>query len=194
MKIIVGMGNPGRKYRDTPHNVGFDVVDRLASAMRCSLRRSLRFKARVAKAEWKGEKVLLVQPQTYMNCSGESVGPIMRYGKAAPRDLIVVADTVDMEPGELRVKPGGGSGGHRGMESLIDHLENTDFARVRIGVGRGKDESDIVDYVLKPFRREQRQMVAEAVERAVQAVTCILESGIEEAMNKYNGRQNIERL
>ena len=190
MKIIVGLGNPGKRYEHTPHNVGFGTVDKLAAELDSSCRRSLRFKASVAKCSSDGEDVLLVKPQTYMNNSGESVGAIMRYRKLAPQDVVVVSDDADLELGRLRIRPSGGSGGHRGLASIIQHLSSSDFARIRIGIGRDEQTTGLVDHVLSPFSSEERKRVEQVVDRATQAVLCILAHGIDEAMNRFNGRED----
>jgi PTH1 family peptidyl-tRNA hydrolase len=186
VKVIVGLGNPGRKYEGTPHNVGFDVVDCLAHGSGCKLRRSLRFRAQTAKTVIGAETVLLVKPQTYMNLSGESVGALMRYHKVPPTELLVLLDDVDLDIGRIRVRPRGGSGGHKGLKSLIQHVGTEEFVRIRMGVGRGRAESDVVSHVLSPFSAAQRDSVRSMVDRAADAVGVVLESGVESAMNRFN--------
>lgn len=186
MKIVVGLGNPGQRYAKTPHNVGFEVVDRLAVQAGVRWRRSLRFKAHVAEGVVGGQSVLLVKPQTFMNRSGEAVGAIMRYRRMSPGDLIVVLDDADLDVGRLRIRASGGSGGHKGLDSVRDNVGTADFARVRIGVGRRQAEGDLVEHVLTPFPPEERRMIDQVVDRAADAVVCLLGSGLEAAMNAFN--------
>ena len=186
MKIVAGLGNPGPKYEGTPHNVGFEVVEHLADECGCQFKASGRFKAEIADISLAGNKVLLVKPQTYMNLSGEAVGALLNFYKASPADLIVVFDDVDLDAGRIRVRPGGGSGGHNGLSSVIRHVGTEKFARVRIGVGRGRDAVDLVSHVLRRFAPDDRELVAGAIERAGKAVYTILESGVETAMNRFN--------
>ena len=191
MKIIIGLGNPGRKYEKTPHNIGFEVIDELADVLSCSLKRSLRFNARIGKATWNGEKVLLVKPQTFMNNSGMAVGSIARYQKVDASDVVAVSDDADLDLGSLRLKSGGGSGGHRGIDSLIQHLGKKDFARVRVGVGKGREGQGLVGHVLQRFSQKEKRVAEKIVALAAQSVLCLLDAGIDEAMNKYNGRQDV---
>jgi PTH1 family peptidyl-tRNA hydrolase len=192
LKIIVGLGNPGKKYEQTPHNIGFAVIDELANIMSCALKGSLRFNARLGKAVWNGEKVLLVKPQTYMNNSGEAVGAVVRYQKEDPSGVVVVSDDADLELGFLRVRVGGGSAGHKGISSLVQHLGTKEFARVRVGVGKGREGQGLEAHVLQRFSAEAKGSVEKIVATAAKSVLCLLESGVEETMNIYNGRQNVE--
>lgn len=194
MKVIVGLGNPGREYENTPHNVGFAVIDELAGDASCSLRRSLRFGAKVGNGSLCGQAVMLVQPQTYMNRSGLSVGAIVRYRKLTCDDVIVVSDDIDLEFGYLRIRMGGSSGGHKGIDSLIQHLGGRDFTRVRIGVDKGREGRDPVEHVLSPFSGDERVKIGKTVTRAAAAIQCLLRAGIDEAMNKFNGRQDVESI
>lgn len=184
MRVIVGLGNPGRRYAGTPHNVGFEVVDLLARREGHRLRGSLRFRVRMARAA-RGDGVwLLVQPQTYMNASGEAIGPLLRYHRLAPEHLIVVLDDADLPLGRLRLRGQGSSGGHRGLRSIIEQVGSDAFVRVRIGIGRRGD--DMVDHVLSPFPAADREPAAQAIARAADAVTHVCEKGLESAMNEYN--------
>lgn len=186
MKIVVGLGNPGKRYENTPHNIGFDVIDRLAAISGSSLRRSLRFNARLGECVVAGQPALLVKPLTFMNGSGESVAPVMRYRKLAVADLIVVVDDADLPTGHLRLRAQGGSGGHRGLESLIANLGSNAFARVRIGIGRREDGRDLVAHVLSRFSAAERREMDQVVDRAARAVVCLVGSGPEAAMNEFN--------
>jgi len=189
VKLIVGLGNPGKRYSRTPHNIGFDVVDRLGERLSTSLRRSIRFKARIGKARLEDETLVLLEPQAYVNRSGNVVAAVLRYRRMSPSDMVVVLDDADMEAGKLRIRAKGGSGGHKGLASIIDCVGTDAFARVRIGIGRGEGGRDIVEHVLTPFTSAERARVEPAIEKAEQAVLCIIESGLDRAMNMYNARK-----
>ncbi|MBC8453792.1 aminoacyl-tRNA hydrolase [PVC group bacterium] len=186
MKLIVGLGNPGKKYADTPHNAGFRVVQELADGWSEKLRGSWRFSAKIAKAVCGQERVLLVQPQTFMNNSGEAVGSILRYNKLERSDLIVILDDADLAFGRIRIKKQGGSGGHNGLTSVIQHVGGTDFVRVRMGVGRSEDLEDLVSHVLKPFSKKQQEEFEEMVSRTADAVLRIIDGSVDRAMNLFN--------
>jgi PTH1 family peptidyl-tRNA hydrolase len=184
VKIVVGLGNPGREYGSTRHNVGFMTVDELAGRWGATAWRE-KFSALVA--EYRGaETVLLVKPQTYMNLSGQAVAAFVRFYKLNVDDVIVVYDDIDLPAGRLRLRPGGGAGGHRGIESLFDHLGSDAFARVRIGVGRPPEYMEAADYVLSRFSPEEQPLMAEAVKRAADAVEAVLKVGLAKAANEYN--------
>lgn len=188
MRIIVGLGNPGKEYEHTPHNVGFDVVDELAARWSCSLRGRIRFRARTGKARVQGEPAMLVKPAAFMNNSGRPVRALMDYQGAGPEALIVVVDDADLELGRVRVKPGGGSGGHRGLASIIEHVGTRDFVRVRLGIGRRRDEN-LVRHVLKRFSTEDRARAREMARRAADAVERVVTDGVEAAMNAFNASE-----
>jgi peptidyl-tRNA hydrolase, PTH1 family len=185
MKIIVGLGNPGKKYERTRHNAGFLVVDALARSLRFDLSQE-KYHALIAKGLIGGEDAVLAKPQTFMNESGRSVGSIMRYTSSAVGDLIVVHDDLDLPLGTVRVKSGGGHGGHNGLRSIIDHVGSSDFLRVRVGVGRPFPGRDAADYVLSPFSPDERAVAEESFERAVAAIGAILADGPTKAMNAFN--------
>lgn len=188
MKVLVGLGNPGKMYVNTPHNIGSAVIEALADgALSCRLRKSIRFKARIGESRIEDENCLLVQPTTCMNRSGMSVGRILRYRKIDPEDLVVVLDDADLEFGRLRIKLGGGSGGHKGLASVVEHVNSEEFVRVRIGIGRETGCGSLVDHVLKPFKPGERKGVDAAVKRAADAVICVLKTGVDVAMNEFNG-------
>ncbi|MEI6210002.1 MAG: aminoacyl-tRNA hydrolase [bacterium] len=190
MKVIAGLGNPGTEYEDTPHNVGFDVVALLAERLAVDWRRSTRFQARLARVDRGGDAWLLVQPQTFMNLSGTCVAPLVRYYGGVPADLVVVMDDADLPLGRIRIRPDGGSGGHRGLASVIESLGTGAFARVRMGVGRaGAADAGLVDHVLGRFDPARRQEARRMVAATAEAVTCLVERGVAEAMNRYNGPQ-----
>jgi PTH1 family peptidyl-tRNA hydrolase len=191
--LIVGLGNPEGEYARTRHNVGFEVADVLAE--RCGVRFSdKKFKAHVARAVIAGESCVLLKPQTYMNLSGESVGPAAGFFKLSPGEVIAIHDDLDLELGRVKVKKGGGHGGHNGLRSLIQHLPDDGFVRVRIGIGRPPAGWDPADYVLAAFLRDERDEAERAVNTAAKAVVSILEKGLDKAMNEVNrdttGRKN----
>lgn len=185
MHLIVGLGNPGDEYAETRHNLGFKVVDELARRLNIA---SFRSKAQSFIAESKvGEnKVILVQPQTFMNNSGPAVRGLLGWYKIEHDRLIVIYDDVDLEVGQLRVREKGNAGGHHGVESIIQSIGTTDFARVRIGIGRENLTGDVSDYVLKKIPPAQREALDNAIITAADAVEAILLNGLAKAMNKYN--------
>jgi PTH1 family peptidyl-tRNA hydrolase len=185
MKIVIGLGNPGRKYERTRHNAGFMAVDELARRLRFDLSAE-KYHAFIGKGRIDSEEALLVKPQTFMNESGRSVGAALRYTTAVIADLIVVHDELDLPLGTVRVKTGGGHGGHNGLRSIIDHLGSPEFIRVRVGVGRPAPGFDPADYVLSSFLPGEQQTAAEAMATAADAVQAIVRDGIIKAMNAFN--------
>ena len=184
MKLIVGLGNPGGKYRGTRHNIGFAVVDELARRGRVEFD-SAPVEALVAKVRG-AEPVLLAKPMTFMNASGEAVGGLARYFKIEPADLLIVVDEVQLPLGKLRARARGSAGGHNGLKSLIAHLGD-EFARLRIGVGRGDQRRDLADHVLARFEADEAAEVERMTTRAADASEMFITSGIEAVMNAYNG-------
>ena len=182
MKAIVGLGNPGREYAGTRHNIGFDVIEEVARRWNVRLR-PWKSAADVAVAAGRG--AVLVEPQTFMNLSGEAVGRVSAFHKLEPADVLVVVDEVQLPLGRIRLRRSGSAGGHNGLKSVIQHL-GTAFPRLRIGVGRGDPKWDLADHVLSRFGREERDAVAEAVNRAADAVEIFVDEGIEVAMNRFN--------
>lgn len=185
MKIVIGLGNPGRKYERTRHNAGFMAVDELARRLRFDLSGE-KYQAFTGRGRIDGEEALLAKPQTYMNESGRSVGATLRYTTAEISDLIVVHDELDLPLGTVRVKTGGGHGGHNGLRSIIDHLGSPEFIRVRVGVGRPEPNLDPADYVLSPFLPGEQRTAAEAMAKAADAVQTIVRDGLTKAMNAFN--------
>ena len=185
MKIIVGLGNPGRKYERTRHNAGFMAIDKLAGLLRVELTQE-KHHALIGRARMGSEEVILAKPQTYMNESGRAVGAILRSAYAEASDLIVLHDELDLALGTVRVKTGGGHGGHNGLRSIIENLGTADFIRVRIGIGRPEPGIDPADYVLSPFLGEERQAVPEIMARAAEAARVIVVEGPARAMNTVN--------
>jgi len=187
VNVIVGLGNPGRRYERTPHNVGFAAVDVLAERAGCRMRRSLRYRARSGKAVVAGSPALLVKPETFMNRSGHAVVAALRYFKAQRANLVLVLDDADLPVGRIRVRPKGGSGGHRGLASVIEQVGGDDFARVRIGIGRRHQEENLVSHVLRTYGTGEWATMEKVIKCAADAVERIVESGTEAAMNAFNG-------
>lgn len=185
--MVVGLGNPGEDYVSTRHNAGFEVVERLARRAGVSWRRSRQAVALCAAADLPGAgRVLLVKPLTYMNASGEAVAALARWHRLRPADIAVVYDDVDLPLGAVRVRARGGSGGHRGMASVIEHLGDEGIPRVRVGIGRGRGDRDTVAHVLSRFEDDERPVAEAAMDRAAAAVTALLTRGVERAMNEFN--------
>jgi PTH1 family peptidyl-tRNA hydrolase len=182
MKAIVGLGNPGTDYAGTRHNVGFDVVDEVARRWHARLRS---WKAVAEVAVVSGRGVVLVEPQTYMNASGDAVSRIAAFHKLEPVDVLVVADEVQLPLGRLRLRRAGSAGGHNGLKSIIQHV-GEGFPRLRIGVGRGDPKWDLADHVLSRFASDERESAREAIGRAADAVELFVDEGIEAAMNRFN--------
>ena len=185
MKAIVGLGNPGSQYKGTRHNVGFDVIDEIAR------RQSVGFESAPAEAliaKWRRpeEAVLLVKPLTFMNLSGQAIGELARYFKIEVADLIVVVDEVHLPLGKLRARKRGSAGGHNGLKSVIAHLGD-EFARLRLGVGRGADQRNLADHVLSRFEKHEAAEVERMTARAADAAEMFIASGIEAVMNAFNG-------
>jgi PTH1 family peptidyl-tRNA hydrolase len=187
VKLIVGLGNPGRKYRDTRHNVGFAVADELARRLSVTFESAPAdgLQARVRTLGPDG--TLLLKPLTMMNASGFAVSEVARYFRIAIGDILVVADDVNLVVGRLRARPSGSAGGHNGLRSIIEQLGTTEFARLRMGVGRGDPRRDLADHVLSGFDADERPVVADAVARAADASEMFVAEGIERVMNRFNG-------
>lgn len=183
MKIVVGIGNPGKRYEGTRHNLGFLVVDRLAAEHGIEVRRR-RFDALIGEGRIEGHAVLLVKPQTYVNLSGSAVAPLLRWYRAAESDLLVVCDDLNLEPWRLRLRRQGSSGGHNGLASVIQCLGTEEFARLRIGIGRSN--GDAVAHVLGTFGPHEGELLEQALAAATQAVRLWIRLGVEAAMNEVN--------
>ena len=190
MRIIVGLGNPGAEYANTPHSVGFETVDAIASAAGVAWEEKRQFKCLWTRVAIGGQSCLLVKPQTYMNLSGESVAPIVKYQNATSADLIVVQDDIDLALGRLRIRKGGSCGGHNGIRNIIERLGTQDFTRLKIGVG--KDKSNVVAHVLGKFDPATREIMNREIEGAVKAVIAIVKEGPDKAMNLFNGFNALE--
>jgi peptidyl-tRNA hydrolase, PTH1 family len=189
MKAIVGLGNPGREYAGTRHNIGFDVVDEVARRWTVQLR-PWKSVAAVAVASARG--AVLVEPQTFMNRSGEAVSTIAAFHKLEPSDVLVVVDEVQLPLGRLRLRRSGSAGGHNGLKSIIQHL-GVEFPRLRVGVGRGDPQWDLADHVLSRFGRDEREVVADVVTRAADAIELFVAEGLDAAMNRFNQSQVASR-
>ena len=185
MKLIVGLGNPGPRYRDTRHNVGFEVLDEYASRARAEFG-SAPADALVAKVREPGREVLLAKPLTFMNLSGRAVGELVRYYRIDVADLLVVTDDVNLPAGRLRLRRGGSAGGHNGLKSIIECLGSDAFPRLRVGVGRGDPRRDLADHVLARVAPDEREMLHEAARRAADACETFIAEGIDAAMNRFN--------
>jgi peptidyl-tRNA hydrolase, PTH1 family len=183
--IIVGLGNPGKKYEFTRHNVGFDAIDRLAEKHGIAVTK-MKYKALIGECNIAGEKVILVKPQTYMNLSGETVMNICQFYQLPMEKLIVIYDDIDTDFAKLRIRMKGSAGTHNGMRHIIYLLQKDDFPRIRIGIGKS-DRLALKDYVLQKFNKEEMVTISETIDRAAQAAETIISSGIEIAMNRYNG-------
>ncbi|MGI6175512.1 MAG: aminoacyl-tRNA hydrolase [Christensenellales bacterium] len=183
--LIIGLGNPGPQYARTRHNVGFMTIDRICGHLGITLNKS-GFKARYAKTTYAGKKLIVAQPQTYMNLSGECAALFARYYKLSVERMLFIYDDVDLPPGALRIRKKGSAGTHNGMKSVIGALGSGEAPRIRIGIG-SPGHVPIVDYVLGKFSKEEESSVQQALMRAAKAALCFVEQGMEEAMQRYNG-------
>jgi PTH1 family peptidyl-tRNA hydrolase len=185
--LLVGLGNPGSEYARTRHNAGFLVVDRLAGQWRAGWSYEKKFNARVARVDRDGTRVFLCQPQTYMNSSGETVAEMVAYYRVPLKGLLVVVDDADLPLGEIRLRPGGSSGGHHGLESIEQHLGTREYARQRIGIGRERGVREITGYVLGRFNSTEAEQLDKVLTVACDQAECWLDAGIQKAMNQFNG-------
>lgn len=186
MKLLVGLGNPGKQYEATRHNVGFMVADLLAESLNIDLSRS-GWKSVYGKGRAGDQDVMIVKPQTYMNLSGEAVGEICRYFNLTHEDVIVIYDDMDLPVGKIRVRAKGSAGGHRGMQSVIDHLGTEAITRVKVGIGR-PEAQDPVDYVMSMFPEDEWKTMKEAIDGAARAAVSLLFHPIDQVMNEFNGQ------
>ena len=186
MFIIAGLGNPTREYEGTRHNVGFDVIDRLAARYNIDVDVK-KHRALIGKGMIAGQKVILAKPQTYMNLSGESIRSILDYYKVDPEtELIVIYDDISLEPGKIRIRKKGSAGGHNGIKNIIAQLGTQNFQRVKVGVGEKPKGWDLADYVLGHFSKEDRGLVDDALKRAAGAVELMVQGEVDQAMNQFN--------
>ena len=188
MFIIVGLGNPGRDYTGTRHNIGFEVIDALAEKAGISVLEK-KHKAMIGKGVLEGQKVILAKPQTYMNLSGESVRELIDYYKVdETEELILISDDISLDVGQLRVRAKGSAGGHNGLKNIIQYLGHDSFVRVKVGVGEKPKGYDLADYVLGHFTGDEKKVMETAAKDAAMAVCTIMTEGVESAMNKYNAK------
>ncbi|MDH5479479.1 MAG: aminoacyl-tRNA hydrolase [Nitrosomonas sp.] len=186
MKLIVGLGNPGGEYVDTRHNAGFLWVDQLADQLNVTLKQETKFHGLCARVSQGTNDLWLLEPQTYMNRSGQSVAAICRFYKITPDEIIVVHDELDLSPGVAKLKQGGGHGGHNGLKDIAAHLGTKDFWRLRIGIGHPGDRNAVVGYVLRPPRKEEVPLIDEAIERSLAIWPLLAQGDCQAAMLKLH--------
>ena len=191
MYIIVGLGNPGKQYENTRHNMGFLAVDLLAEKYNIDVNK-IKFKALVGEGRIAGQKVLLVKPQTYMNLSGEAVRQAMDFYKIDPEELIVIYDDIDIPTGTFRIRKKGSPGTHNGMRNIFQHIQTNDFPRIRVGIGSGK-KANLAGYVTGGISKSEQEILADVLKNSADAAACIIEKGIDKAMNEYNVRPKKEK-
>ena len=185
MYLIVGLGNPEPEYSKTRHNMGFDVINNLSKKFDIDVRKE-KFDALIGNGTIENEKVILVKPQTYMNSSGEAVRPLADFYKINPENIIVIYDDIDIETGIMKIRKKGGPGTHNGMKSVVEELNTTDFARIRVGIGQPEFKSDMINYVIGKVPEDEQKILKEGTHKAAEAVEEILKNGIDIAMNKFN--------
>ena len=191
-ELIVGLGNPESRYDQTRHNIGFEAVDSLARAWSLSWQENKRFKGAITEGRAvDGSKIFLLKPLTYMNRSGQSVRAVLDWYKIAPSSILVIYDDMDLPVGRLRIRRSGSAGGHNGMKSIISHLGNQDFPRLRIGIGKSEAKKQTVGHVLGKFSPEEKKVIQEILEISVNAVEKILSEGVDKAMNIFNSKKLI---
>lgn len=186
MKIIIGLGNPGRQYEDTRHNAGFMVLDKFADKHGVDISKA-RFNALLGEVFVNGEKVVLVKPMTYMNNSGQAVGEVLNFYKPDLEDIIVVVDDIEIELGMLRIRAKNGKGTHNGLKSIYAHLKTDDYAKMKLGVGKFKRDMDLADFVLARPSKEDDEIIDDLIDRAIEALDEFTASPIDIVMNKFNG-------
>lgn len=186
MYLIVGLGNPGKKYELTRHNIGFETVDLLSKRLDIPVNKT-KFKALIGEGRIGTERVVLAKPQTFMNLSGEAVVAMMNFYGVDPEHLIVIYDDIDTAPGKIRIRKKGSGGSHNGMKNIIFLLKKDDFPRVRIGIGK-QVHGDLADYVLSRFSKEEIPVMGEAIDKAAESVLVMIEKTVDEAMNQFNAK------
>ena len=185
MYLIVGLGNPENEYAHTRHNMGFDTINQIAKNNNIQITKN-KFKGLCESTIIQNQKVILLKPQTYMNLSGESVKEVAEFYKLKPEEIIVIYDDIDIEKGHIKIRKKGGAGSHNGMKSVVEELQSTDFARIRVGIGQPEFKSDMINYVIGKVSQEEQEILQQGVEKAAKAVEEILKNGIDIAMNKFN--------
>jgi len=185
MYLIVGLGNPEEDYSKTRHNMGFNAVNKLAEEYNIEINKK-KFKGLYGTGEIEGQKVTILKPQTYMNLSGESIREIVDFYKIDAKDIIVVYDDIDIEPGIIKIRKKGGPGTHNGMKSVIQHLNTQEFARIRVGIGTPKNKQDLINYVLGAIPKEDAKKLDKGTDLAKEALIELIKNGVDKAMNKFN--------
>lgn len=185
MYLIVGLGNPENEYAHTRHNMGFDTINQIAKNNNIQITKN-KFKGLCESTIIQNQKVILLKPQTYMNLSGESVKEVAEFYNLKPEEIIVIYDDMDIEKGHIKIRKKGGAGSHNGMKSVVEELQSTDFARIRVGIGQPEFKSDMINYVIGKVSQEEQEILQQGVEKAAKAVEEILKNGIDIAMNKFN--------
>ncbi|WP_174615343.1 aminoacyl-tRNA hydrolase [Virgibacillus ihumii] len=188
MKCIVGLGNPGRKFKKTRHNIGFMVIDELAERHNWKLKTD-KFNGKSVVEHIHGDKVALLKPQTYMNLSGQSIRPLMDFYQIDPTEILVIYDDMDLPTGKIRLRQKGGHGGHNGVRSTIEHVGSKEFKRLRIGIGRPDSRMPIIDYVIGNFSKEQQQDASDSIQTAADACEAWMEKPFNQVMNEFNMQQ-----
>lgn len=185
MILVAGLGNPGKEYSSSRHNIGFMVVDEIARRLGVNIKKR-GFKSLFAESFLEGKKLLLLKPQTYMNLSGEAISDAVEFFKIPLKDVIVVHDEIDLPLGSMKIKTGGGSAGHKGVQSIISRLGDSGFVRVRVGIGKPIQKSEVIDHVLSGFEGGEKRIMEDMVDRTADAVSEIILRGLDSAMNKFN--------
>jgi PTH1 family peptidyl-tRNA hydrolase len=185
LRVIAGLGNPGEKYANTKHNIGFMIT--AALARKYSIKSSYKFDGLYGDYFFGGEKIMIFQPMKYMNRSGQPIQKILKYYEIPPENLLVIHDDLDLDLGTIRFKKGGGSGGHNGIKSIIERIGTDDFKRLKVGIGRPPENIPVSDYVLSKFQGEEKDIAKNVIEKSVSAVELMLKEDIHKAMNKFNG-------
>lgn len=189
MKLIVGLGNPGTGYKDSRHNIGFMAVDSLADECKAKLKRKFTWRSSQAKTRINGQEVILAEPLTFMNLSGAAVKQLLSRHNLELSDLLVIADDLDLELGRIKIKPSGSSGGHRGINSIIETLKSDDFSRLRVGIGRPQEHTEASDYVLSNFSRKEKALVDKIIDEVKDCARAWVEQGAEKTMNTFNQKE-----
>ena len=185
MYLIVGLGNPEEEYSKTRHNMGFNTINKISQQYNIEVKQN-KFQALYGSGMIEKEKVILLKPQTYMNLSGNSVKEVVDFYKIEKEKILVIYDDMDIEPGKIKIRKKGGAGSHNGMKSVVEELQSTDFARIRVGIGQPEFKSDMINYVIGKVSQEEQEILQQGVEKAAKAVEEILKNGIDIAMNKFN--------
>lgn len=185
MYLIVGLGNPEEEYSKTRHNMGFNTINKLSQQYNIDVKQN-KFQALCGSGIIEKEKVILLKPQTYMNLSGESIKEVVNFYNIEPKEIIVIYDDIDIEKGKIKLRKKGGAGSHNGMKSVVEELNTTDFARIRVGIGQPEFKSDMINYVIGKVPEDEQKILKEGTHKAAEAVEEILKNGIDIAMNKFN--------